>query len=325
MQFKRLYLSLFAASALTLGPAIIDANTSLDLSSSAHAKGGNGGGNGGGNSGGNGGGNGGGKSNGNSGGSSGKSNSMSASSPDKQGGFGSGGRWGKEGKSLGNNHGSIASALGALNAAHASENALANASASSRVGLIAAYKAAVEDGSELKTEYDTASENLTSLQQERAALEEALAMQNTTLEQIEADQAGLAELDEEALQTLAADLGLDNLEPDQLLSSIDAEYSQQITLLEGEIASTDAELEEYKGDDGKIAVAQIDLDTLEEQAEGQAYLELTTLEAAANKTLSPEVMDAVNELLDIESAYREVGADLPSQPQTETPQTDSNA
>ena len=323
MQFKRLYLSLFAASALTLGPAIIDANTSLDLSSSAHAKGGNGGGNGGGNSGGNGGDKS--KSNGNSGGSAGKPSSISTSSSDRQGGYGSGGRWGKEGKSLGNNHGSIASALGALNAAHASENALANASANSRVGLIAAYKAAVEDGSELKTEYDTASENLTSLQQERAALEEALAVQNTTLEQIEADQAGLAELDEEALQTLAADLGLDNLEPDQLLSSIDAEYSQQITLLEGEIASTDAELEEYKGDDGKIAVAQIDLDTLEEQAEGQAYLELTTLEAAANKTLSPEVMDAVNELLDIESAYREVGSDLPSQPETETPQTDSNA
>jgi hypothetical protein len=40
------------------------------------------------------------------------------------------------------NHGAEASSLGALNAAHASETALANASPNSRVGKIAAYKEA---------------------------------------------------------------------------------------------------------------------------------------------------------------------------------------
>jgi hypothetical protein len=40
------------------------------------------------------------------------------------------------------NHGSTSSKLGALNAAHASETALANASPNSRVGKIAAYKEA---------------------------------------------------------------------------------------------------------------------------------------------------------------------------------------
>jgi hypothetical protein len=45
----------------------------------------------------------------------------------------------KAGKS---NHGAEASSLGALNAAHASETALANASPNSRVGKIAAYKEA---------------------------------------------------------------------------------------------------------------------------------------------------------------------------------------
>jgi hypothetical protein len=40
------------------------------------------------------------------------------------------------------NHGSTASKLGALNAAHASDTALANASPNSRVGKIAAYKEA---------------------------------------------------------------------------------------------------------------------------------------------------------------------------------------
>lgn len=40
-------------------------------------------------------------------------------------------------------HGSDASSLGALNAAHASENALAHANPNSRVGKIAAYRDAV--------------------------------------------------------------------------------------------------------------------------------------------------------------------------------------
>jgi hypothetical protein len=46
------------------------------------------------------------------------------------------------GDGAGENHGSTASKLGALNAAHASDTALANASPNSRVGKIAAYKEA---------------------------------------------------------------------------------------------------------------------------------------------------------------------------------------
>ncbi|MCZ6838348.1 MAG: hypothetical protein O7G13_03640, partial [Alphaproteobacteria bacterium] len=45
-----------------------------------------------------------------------------------------------------NNHGEKASALGNLNAAHASPTAMANASLNSTVGLIAAYAQAVKDG-----------------------------------------------------------------------------------------------------------------------------------------------------------------------------------
>jgi hypothetical protein len=45
-------------------------------------------------------------------------------------------------KVAGENHGSTASKLGALNAAHASDTALANASPNSRVGKIAAYREA---------------------------------------------------------------------------------------------------------------------------------------------------------------------------------------
>ena len=47
------------------------------------------------------------------------------------------------GRDNNNGRGSVASSLGALNAAHANANALANASENSRVGMIAIYKAAV--------------------------------------------------------------------------------------------------------------------------------------------------------------------------------------
>jgi hypothetical protein len=59
-----------------------------------------------------------------------------ANGHDKDHGNGNANGHGKE------NHGSTASKLGALNAAHASDTALANASPNSRVGKIAAYKEA---------------------------------------------------------------------------------------------------------------------------------------------------------------------------------------
>jgi hypothetical protein len=61
-------------------------------------------------------------------------------------------------KATGENHGAEASSLGALNAAHASDTALANASPNSRVGKIAAYKEAelaAKAAAEAATEADT--------------------------------------------------------------------------------------------------------------------------------------------------------------------------
>jgi hypothetical protein len=54
--------------------------------------------------------------------------------------------------------GAIASELGKLNAAHASLTALANAAPNSTVGMIAAYRGAIEDGT------------ITSVSQAQAAL-----------------------------------------------------------------------------------------------------------------------------------------------------------
>ena len=125
MEFKKLTLSVVMAAAMIFGPAALEVTTSIDLGASAFAKGGNGGGASGGNGGGN--------------GKSGKGGSVASS--DAKGGD----SWGNgKDKGLGNNRGSIASKLGALNAAHASANARLHASDNSRVGLIAAYEEQVQ-------------------------------------------------------------------------------------------------------------------------------------------------------------------------------------
>lgn len=108
---------------LAFAPVAFDFDSGAFTFHAAFAKGGNGGGN----SGGNGNGNSNGNSNGNANGHSNtKGNSGNSSS-----------------NGLGNDKGSLASALGRLNAAHASENALAHASVNSVVGALAQYKAAV--------------------------------------------------------------------------------------------------------------------------------------------------------------------------------------
>lgn len=98
---------------------------------------------------------------------------------------------GNNGNAGGNGNGAIASALGALNAAHANENAFANASANSRVGLIAAYRDAAVLTGELATLAD----------EELAALE-LLTVPDRTSEEIqdELDQAIIDGLDTVALE-----------------------------------------------------------------------------------------------------------------------------
>lgn len=134
--------------ALFLAPAIGEQHTSLILGSAAYAKGGEGGGNSGGNGGGHGGGNNGGHGNGHS------ADADGSHSPGhgKENGRNQGNGYGE----LGNNHGSVASKLGSLNAAHASQNARQHASASSMVGQIAAYEQAVEDARSLETSEERA-------------------------------------------------------------------------------------------------------------------------------------------------------------------------
>lgn len=112
------------------------------------------------------------------------------------GGNGNNGNGNGGGNAGGNGNGAIASALGALNAAHASPNALANASPNSRVGLIAIYQEAA-----------IATTELTAAEAEALALLEGLTAPTRTVEEIQAelDQAIIDGLDTTVLEAELAD------------------------------------------------------------------------------------------------------------------------
>ena len=120
------------AVALGAAPIGLDDNFTPEIKS-AFAKGG-------GNSGG---GNSGGGNNGNQGGGHANNGNGNGFGHDK--GIGNGHNKGLDAESTHTNGGSLASALGNLNAAHASPTALANANPDSMVGLIAIYAAAAMD------------------------------------------------------------------------------------------------------------------------------------------------------------------------------------
>lgn len=207
-----------AVSMSLLGSAAFVA--AFAMPDAAYANGGKGGGKGndggngnsGGNGGGNGNGNGGGKGNGNGGqGGSNKSES------------------GKSGKAstkktsetapvikkvkrqeVAEDLGVSAAELGALNAAHASPNALMNASPNSRVGRIAAYRDAVLDGEQLQEDLDTKQAILDGLEEPTrtsAEIQTALEQPGLTEQQIsDLNDELTAALEYEALSAEVADL-----------------------------------------------------------------------------------------------------------------------
>ncbi len=135
-----------AVTVLVLAPVSVDFDDGPLTFATAAAKGGGGGGGGGaggGNGGGHGGGNGGGHGGGHGGGQGhGASAAAHGDGPGNGRGGGSKGQAQSDGVGKGKGQGSMASKLGSLNAAHASETARANAAPNSRVGQIAAYEQA---------------------------------------------------------------------------------------------------------------------------------------------------------------------------------------
>lgn len=181
-------------------------------------------------------------------------------------------------------HKNINAALGALNAAHASPNALLNASPNSRVGKIAAYRDSVLEAQTLETNLDEATAILDGMDvPERTAEEIAFAG-----EELAGDKA-----------TLEAEIA--TLE-DQLEASggVDADISAQLDDANSRLSKTDediAALEAEAENGAAYADAEQDVIDAETNLAEQEDISLALLEDAGNKPITPEVIEEVNRLL----------------------------
>jgi hypothetical protein len=191
------------------------------------------------------------------------------------------------------------SELGALNAAHANENALLNASPNSRVGRVAQYRDVVLAGQQLKTDLDAASEDLagmtppdrpsTAVDADRVATNDKLTQVDTDLAQLEKDIADQEQADrderltEDSPETIALKEDRDTLNDTK-------------AALEDEVADLNDEFDDAVA----YETAKSDVDNLQDQLDAQPELETTALEAAANKPVTEEVETAVKVLLGLE-------------------------
>ena len=309
-------------SAALLGAMSIAAT--VPFTNAAYAKGGDEGGNGGGNSGGNGGGNSGGNGGGNSGGNSGGSEASGTGGSAKTDRGTSGdatqprasrsatARPEKLDKNtdLAGILGVNPSELGALNAAHASPTALANASPNSRVGRIAAYREAVLGRSDLISDYDLA----------RATLD-AATQPARNLDTISGD---LAQLDAD-IDLAASDLA------DLRDKLAIAPEGTDTTALKGEIAALEGEVGalsvERTAVQSELAVANDYAELAEREVElreaiaDQPATELSLLEAAANKPVTDDIVVKVNDLLGLDPVVL-ILPDAPLPPVIEVPVTE---
>jgi hypothetical protein len=170
-------------------------------------------------------------------------------------------------KDLASELGVSPSDLGALNAAHASPNALANASPNSRVGRIAAYRDSVVAGEALQAELD-----------EKIALLATLTPPDRPLTEIDADLEA----------ALAAAGGADPVILDNLATA------------RGELTAAQG-IEAYVRGEQAAAIqyetVTAEVTDLTQQVEDQPEVERSLLEAAANKPVTDEVEAAVKLLL----------------------------
>jgi hypothetical protein len=167
--------------------------------------------------------------------------------------------------------GSTASSLGALNAAHASDTALDNASPNSRVGKIAAYrdaalaaKTADQAVADRQADLDAANQTVADDTQALADAQKALDDANA----LNADADPANDVDQATIDALTTDR-------DTAQTDLDA----------ANLAAADAAQ--------ALAAAQAAAATADETRDD-------ALAAAANKPITDEVVDAVNELLGID-------------------------
>jgi hypothetical protein len=176
------------------------------------------------------------------------------------------------------------SELGALNAAHASANALENASPNSRVGRIAAYRDAVLQGRDLAIRLE-----------EKAALLGALDAPDRPLSEIDtavADADADVKAKADAVTALEAELAAAG---GQDLTILDKLNTARDLLTEAETVAQDLKTEQAAALAYEVLDAEVK--ALTRQVADQPMLERSTLEAAANKPVTDAVEAAVRALL----------------------------
>lgn len=178
------------------------------------------------------------------------------------------------------------SELGALNAANASPQALANAAPNSRVGRIASYRDAVLEGRALEVELEELQAALDEMDMPERSAEEVA-------EEISAVDAGIAEIQAELddLEQELADAGGEDPAIEDAIAAAEADLATQ--------TDTRTELEAEFADAVTYEDAVNAVEDLETDVANQAATQTELLEAAANKPVTPEVEQTVQAMLGI--------------------------
>lgn len=180
----------------------------------------------------------------------------------------------------------INAALGALNAANASEQALQNASPNSRVGRIAAYRDQVLENEMLRAELKDATLLLDTMDAPDLTAEEFAALSATEAAKRDALETEIAEI-----RTALNALGGENDELETALIAAEMERAEQDKII-AELDDQSANANAYW--DGQVALSerQLELDELDRIA-------AELLAAAANKPITDGVILEVHRLLDL--------------------------
>ena len=196
------------------------------------------------------------------------------------------------------NNGSIHSALGSLNAAHASSTALANANPNSQVGKIAAYKDAAIAAQGAAQTVDDANAALADAE---AALDAADLNDDGTLDQAEKDAFTAAAQDAYNSALGVADTDLDGDVDDQDVST--QEQKDAFAQAAADLADAQTTVD---GLEPAVDQAQQDVADAEAAAEDAQNVADGALVNAANKDITDEngdvlsdIRDAVNDMLGI--------------------------
>ncbi len=191
------------------------------------------------------------------------------------------------------NKGAVSSKLGALNAAHASAQAFANASPNSRIGKIRAYYVA---------NAEAAKAALAVLEADAALLKAAEELAGAKLLQAAAFK---AKIDYDTLKSEydVAKAAFDTLpvdDPARPTEEAVAELLGKVEVAETTLKTADEALININLDTlaGNVETAQNEADDAKAAAETSAADALAALEAAANKPITDEVRAALDKLLE---------------------------